>query len=147
MFYGILTPLLLTLISEVPLTMFLFRRNDIAFFLFAFGLNLVTNLSLNLILLNRPPAFPYLWGVLIGETMVFMSEFFAYGLISKRWALSALTSFLSNSLSLVLGLAMNLTLQSGADIRIYAIVFLSLLVTGLAFYFVFSFSQAKREGR
>jgi hypothetical protein len=144
MIWAILTPLFLTLASEVPLALFLFQKKDIPFFLFAFLLNLVTNLSLNLTLTSLPASYSYFWSVFTGEVLVYFLEFLAYGLWTRRWIFSLLSSICLNSLSLFLGLLMNKTLENGADIRLYAMVLSGILVIELACYFAFSFARAKR---
>lgn len=142
-----LAPVLLTLISEVPLVLLLFKKNDIPFFFFVLVLNIVTNLSLNFTLVNIAPLYPYFWSVFVGEVIVYALEYLAYAVWTKRWFYSFFVSVAANSLSLLLGLGMNKTLEKGADLQIYALVFLGILVIELAGYFVFSFLKSKREAR
>jgi hypothetical protein len=143
--YSILTPLLLTLVSEVPLAMLLFKKKDIPFAFFASILNIITNLSLNFALTNLPSSYSYFWSVFTGEVIVYLLEYLAYALWTKRWIYSFFVSVLVNSVSLLLGLGMNATIEKGADIQIYALVFLGILVIELGCFFVFSFLKSKQE--
>ena len=144
MFWIILTPLLLTLLTEIPLALGLFQRKDIPFFLFTLALNSVTNIALNVSLCALPLSANYYLAVALGEVLVYLVEALAYGLFTQKWGFSFFASLLLNGTSLILGLLMNFTIQKGADIRAYGLSFSFLVLIGLVYYFVFSFLKGKQ---
>lgn len=100
-FMSIFTALLLTLVFEIPTVMLILRRYSVKDWLFALLLNLVTNTTMNCILVFAFPNNQV--AVMVAELIVFLVEGAAYGLYTKKWEMSVLASIAANVFSLLVG--------------------------------------------
>ena len=136
----IILALAITLAIEVNLYMILDYKN-LKLFVVVSIVNIITNSSMNLILLSTRSGFYYYLILSIFEVSVVFLEALVVTLILKyKYTSSLLFSFIANTSSFLVGLLINQIVKTNTAMIIAIIIFMVIYFSG---FIVFTFISAK----
>ena len=142
----IILALAITLAIEVNLYMILDYKN-LKLFVVVSIINIITNSSMNLILLSTRSDFYYYLILSIFEVSVVFLEALVVTLILKyKYTSSLLFSFIANTSSFLVGLLINQIVKTNTAMIIAIIIFMVIYFTGFVlFTFISAKEYEKRE--
>lgn len=136
----IILALAITLAIEVNLFMLLDYKN-LKLFLLVTIINIISNVSMNLILLNIPDEIWYYIVLAIYEIgVVFLEAFFVTLFLKYKYTSALLFSFIANLSSFLIGLLINQIVKTQTAVIIAIIVFMVIYFVGFA---IFTYISAK----